>query len=225
MLDTMKLNSFAAKHADGYVGALYMPGIQLLVVGGKFTSGERMNYLIEQKSYREAYSDLNSASERTSRILISDLGPSGLRFNREKDQPFDIVDVGGKSLSFDGKWGGKDNPSREEYSKTFDTTDEQYSQMLQVLIEALKKSSYAAATPLCEATEGAAFGLPFLSSGHSRPAVVHTRNQATVPHIQATFVEANLDGRLPSGGSQTPVVCQPDRITVRCPRQRSSAAV
>ena len=141
MLDTMKLNSFAAKHADGYVGALYMPGIQLLVVSGKFTSGERMKYLIEQKSYREAYSDLNSASERTSRILISDLGPSGLHFKREKDQPFDIVDVGGKSLSFDGKWGGKDNPSREEYSRTFDTTDEQYSQMLQVLIEALKKSS------------------------------------------------------------------------------------
>jgi len=141
MLDTMKLNSFAAKHADGYVGALYMPGIQLLVVSGKFASGERMNYLIEQKSYREAYSDLNSASDRGSRILISDLGPSGLHFKREKDQPFDIVDVGGKSLSFDGKWGGKENPSREEYSKTFDTTDEQYSQMLQVLIEALKKSS------------------------------------------------------------------------------------
>ena len=141
MLDTMKLNSFAAKHADGYVGALYMPGIQLLVVSGKFASGERMNYLIEQKSYREAYSDLNSASDRGSRILISDRGPSGLHFKREKDQPFDIVDVGGKSLSFDGKWGGKENPSREEYSKTFDTTDEQYSQMLQVLIEALKKSS------------------------------------------------------------------------------------
>ena len=141
MLDTMKLNSFAAKHADGYVGALYMPGIQLLVVGGKFASGERMNYLIEQKSYREAYGDLNSASDRASRILISDLGPAGLHFKREKDQPFDIVDVGGKSVSFDGKWGGKENPSREEYAKTFDTTDEQYSQMLQVLIEALKKSS------------------------------------------------------------------------------------
>lgn len=141
MLDTMKLNSFAAKHADGYVGVLYMPGIQLLVVSGKFTSGDRMNYLIEQKSYREAYGDLNSASERASRILISDLGPSGLHFKREKDQPFDIVDIGGKSLSFDGKWGGKENPSREEYAKTFDTTDEQYSQMLQVLIEALKKSS------------------------------------------------------------------------------------
>ena len=41
MLDTMKLNSFAAKHADSYVGALYMPGIQLLVVSGKFASDER----------------------------------------------------------------------------------------------------------------------------------------------------------------------------------------
>ena len=100
-----------------------------------------MSYLIEQKSYREAYQDLNSASERGSRILISDLGPSGLHFKREKDQPFDIVDIGGKSLSFDGKWGGQAGVSREDYAKTFDSTDEQYSQMLQVLIEALKKSS------------------------------------------------------------------------------------
>ena len=57
-----------------------MPGIQLLVVSGKFASDERMSYLIEQKSYREAYQDLNSASERGSRILISDLGPSRLHF-------------------------------------------------------------------------------------------------------------------------------------------------
>ena len=100
-----------------------------------------MNYLLSMKEYRDAYVDLNSASERESRMLISDLGANGLQFRREKDQPFDMVDIGGKSLSFDGRWGGKDNVSREEYTKTYESTDAQYTQMLQALIEVLKKSS------------------------------------------------------------------------------------
>jgi hypothetical protein len=141
MLDAKKITSIAAPQADHYVGALYMPGVQLLVVTGKFASGERMDYLIAQKSYREAYQDLNSASDRSTKILISDLGANGLHFRSKKDQPFDIVDVHGKSLSFDGKWGGKELPSREEYRKMYEMTDERYTQMLQALIEALKKSS------------------------------------------------------------------------------------
>jgi hypothetical protein len=74
-------------------------------------------------------------------VLITDLGAHGLQFKREKDQPFDIVDLGGKSMSFDGKWGGKENPSKDEYAKTYESTDEQYAQMLQALIAALKKPS------------------------------------------------------------------------------------
>jgi hypothetical protein len=141
MLDAKKINSIATKDVDHYVGALYVPGIQLLVVRAKYAATDRMNYLLLMKEYRDAYVDLNSASDRGSRVLISDLGANGLHFRREKDQPFDVVDIAGKSLSFDGKWGGKDNPSREEYTKTFETTDEQYSHMLQMLIEVLKKSS------------------------------------------------------------------------------------
>ena len=142
MLDAMKLNSIATKDADlHYVGALYVPGIQLLVVRAKYSATDRMNYLLSMKEYRDAYVDLNSASERESRMLISDLGANGLQFRREKDQPFDMVDIGGKSLSFDGRWGGKDNVSRDEYTKTYESTDEQYAQMLQALIEVLKKSS------------------------------------------------------------------------------------
>ena len=141
MLDAKKINSIATKDVDHYVGALYVPGIQLLVVRAKYAATDRMNYLLLMKEYRDAYVDLNSASDRGSRVLISDLGANGLHFKREKDQPFDVVDIAGKSLSFDGRWGGKDNPSREEYTKTFETTDEQYSHMLQMLIEVLKKSS------------------------------------------------------------------------------------
>jgi hypothetical protein len=141
LLAAQNMSNVAAKSADNYVGAFLQPGIQLLVVSAKLSDGERFNYLLAQKDYKEAYRDLNSASMISTRMLISDLGANGLRFRREKDQPFDMVDIGGKSMLFNGEWGGREKPSRDEYEKTFTATDEQYSQMLQALIAAIKKPS------------------------------------------------------------------------------------
>lgn len=139
LLTAQNLSNVAAKSEETFVGAFFQPGIQLLVVSAKLSDAERLNYLLAQKDYKEAYRDLNSAT--TSRMLISDLGANGLRFRREKDQPFDMVDVAGKSLMFNGEWGGKEKPSRDEYEKTYTSTDEQYSQQLQALIAQLKKAS------------------------------------------------------------------------------------
>lgn len=141
LMGAKNLDSIATSDADHYVGALYMPGAQLIVVKATVPIKDRMSYLLYNKMYRDAYVDLNSTGDRSSRVLITDLGANGLQFRREKDQPFDIVDLGGKSVAFDGKWGGRENPSREEYTKTYSTTDEQYSKMLEALITALKKSS------------------------------------------------------------------------------------
>jgi hypothetical protein len=141
LLAAQNLSNVAAKSAENYVGAFYQPGIQLLVVSAKLADGERFNYLLAQKDYKEAYRDLNSATMVSTRMLISDLGANGLHFRREKDQPFDMVDIAGKSMLFNGEWGGKEKPSRDEYEKTYATTDEQYSQMLQALISTLKKPS------------------------------------------------------------------------------------
>jgi len=141
LMGSKNLDSIATSDADSYVGALYTPGAPLIVVRAKVPSKDRISYLLYNKMYRDAYVDLNSASERSTRVLITDLGANGLQFKREKDQPFDIVDLGGKSMSFDGKWGGKENPSKDEYAKTYESTDEQYAQMLQALIAALKKPS------------------------------------------------------------------------------------
>ena len=140
-MGSKNLDSIATSDADSYVGALYTPGAPLIVVRAKVPSKDRISYLLYNKMYRDAYVDLNSASDRSTRLLITDLGANGLQFKREKDQPFDIVDLGGKSMSFDGKWGGKENPSKDEYAKTYESTDEQYTQMLQALIAALKKPS------------------------------------------------------------------------------------
>ena len=141
LLDAQKLDSLAAKQSDDmYVGALYYPGAQLLVIGGKYSTPERLNYLIGQKMYRDVYADLSSASEQKSKIFVMDLGADGLKFRRESNQPFDTADVAGRSVAFDGDW-DRARISEAEYRKTFQMTDEQYTQMLQALIAALKKPS------------------------------------------------------------------------------------
>ena len=141
LLDSAKLESIAAKHgANGFVGALYFPGSQLLVVSGTFAAPERALVLLGQKSYRDIYIDLNSASVPATKVFISDLGANGLKFKRERSQPIDTVDMAGKSYSFDGDW-KKAKITEAEYTRAFQTSDEQYQQMLQALLDQLKKAS------------------------------------------------------------------------------------
>jgi hypothetical protein len=142
LMDEAKLDSLAAKldEAGQYVGAMYFSGTQLLVVSAKYPSAPRMTYLLSEKNYKEMYLDLSSATDPKTRVFIMDLGANGLRFKRENNQPYDTVDRDGRSVAFDGEW-GRAKISEEEYRKTFSTTDEQYSQMLQSLIAQLKKPS------------------------------------------------------------------------------------
>lgn len=142
LLDAAKITEVAAKlsTADQYVGAMYVPGSQLLVVAAKYPSAPRMTYLLNEKNYKEMYLDLSSATDPKTRIFIMDLGANGLRFKRENNQPYDTVDRDGRSVAFDGEW-GRAKISEDEYRKTFSATDEQYSEMLQSLIAQLKKPS------------------------------------------------------------------------------------
>ena len=140
LLDQMKLDSVAARSADHFVGALYFPGSQLLVISAKYSAPDHINYLLSTKAYRDAYVELNSTTDQQSKIFVSDLGANGLQFRREKKLPFDTAEVAGKTVSFDGEW-SKAKISEQDYTKTFTTTDEEYAQMLQALIAALKKPS------------------------------------------------------------------------------------
>jgi hypothetical protein len=141
LLDQAKLDSIAAKQevSGQYVSALYIAGSQLLVVSAKYSVPARMDALLGQKQYQEIYQDLNSASERASKVFVMDLGANGIKFKQEKNE-LDTADVAGKSFVFDGDW-DKAKISEAEYRKAFETTDAQYTQMLQALIAALKKPS------------------------------------------------------------------------------------
>jgi len=141
MLDSMKLDSFAVKGAspNEYVGALYFPGSQLLVVSAKFDTPWRADSLLEMKNYRDLYIELNSASVPQSKIFVSDLSANGLR-SKKDGTLYDTADIGGKTFNFDGDW-KKAKITADDYTKTYSTTDEQYTQMIQALLAGLKKSS------------------------------------------------------------------------------------
>jgi len=141
MLDSMKLDSFAVKGAspNEYVGALYFPGSQLLVVSAKFDTPWRADSLLEMKNYRDLYIELNSASVPQSKIFVSDLSANGLR-SKKDGTVYDTADIAGKTFNFDGDW-KKAKITADDYTKTYSTTDEQYTQMIQALLAGLKKSS------------------------------------------------------------------------------------
>jgi hypothetical protein len=142
-LDAAKLDSIAAKDpakADVFYGALYFPGIQLLVVSAQYAAPMAMNDRIAKKDYREAYLDLSSASVPGSKVFIEDLGANGIVAKPREGEPPDGYDVAGKRISFDGDW-KKQQLSEDDYMKAFAAADEKYSQMLTALIAQAKKSS------------------------------------------------------------------------------------
>jgi hypothetical protein len=142
-LDAAKLDSIAAKDPakpDVFYGALYFPGIQLLVVSAQYAAPMAMNDRIDKKDYREAYLDLSSASVPGSKVFIEDLGANGLVAKPREGEPFDGYDVAGKRIAFDGDW-KKQQLSEDDYMKAFAAADEKYSQILTALLAQAKKTS------------------------------------------------------------------------------------
>ena len=140
LLDARKLDSAAAKlGTDQFIGALYFPGSQLLVVKARYTAYERMDENIAKKAYRDVYIDLNSASVPQSKVLISDGGADGL-FARRRQNQLDTAEIQGKGYSFDGDW-RKAKISEQEYMKAFQASDAEYVSILEALVAELKKTS------------------------------------------------------------------------------------
>ena len=142
-LDAGKLDSIAAKDPsapDVFVGALYFPGVQILVVCAKYTVPTLLIDKLAKKEYREVYIDLNSASVPETKVFVEDLGADGLKAERSENQPYDAYEIGGKRVMFNSDWKAQ-KLSKEEYMKAFTAGDERYSQLLSALLDQLKKTS------------------------------------------------------------------------------------
>ena len=141
LLTQRKLDSIAARHpaaADQFVAALFFPG-QLLVVSARTTAPAVVNEKLIRREFRDVYIDLNSASIPESRVMITDGGADGLRSRREPNMPFDMQDLAGKGIRFDGNW-REDKMSEQDYMKAFSQADDVYLGALQALVAELKKT-------------------------------------------------------------------------------------
>jgi hypothetical protein len=142
-LDAAKLDSVAAKDPsspDVYIGALYVPGLQLLAISAKYSVPQLLDARLAKQEYRDVYVDLNSAALPDTKVFVQDLGSDGLKARPEDNQPFDSIDAMNKPTAFDGDW-RRQKLSEEEYMKAFSTADERYAQMLAALLAQLKKTS------------------------------------------------------------------------------------
>jgi hypothetical protein len=143
LMDQRKLDAIAAKSPespDQFVGALYFPGLQLLVVVARYSVPPLLNERILKKEYREVYIDLNSASIPDSKVFFEDLRADGLFPRRDGDNPFDIYEGGGRRVLFDGDW-RKQKLSEQEYTEAFRNADQQYVKAIEALLAELKKAS------------------------------------------------------------------------------------
>jgi hypothetical protein len=142
-LDAAKLDAVGAKdpaNPEQFVGALYFPGVQLLVVSAKYAAPAAMADQIARKNYRDVYLDLSSASVAGSKSFVEDFGANGLVAKPADNEAFDAYEAGGKRTAFDGD-SKKQQVSEEQYQKTFAAADGAYSAMLSALIAQVKKAS------------------------------------------------------------------------------------
>jgi len=142
-LEAGKLDSIAAKDPsapDAFAAALFFPGLQLLVISGKYSVPQLLTERVGRKEYRDVYLDLNGASIADSKMFIEDPGADGIKAKREDNQAFDQCEIAGKRTMFNGDWKAQ-KMSEQDYMKAYTAADDRYSQILAALLAQVKKSS------------------------------------------------------------------------------------
>ena len=138
-----KQDSVATKdpsHPDTYIGALHIPGVQLLVISAQYPAPTLLDAKLATGAYRDVYIELNSAGVQDSKVFVEDLGGNGIFARPNDTNPMDVHEAAGKRTIFDGEW-DRQKMSEQDYMKRFAAADERYAEMLTALLAELKKSS------------------------------------------------------------------------------------
>jgi hypothetical protein len=139
-LDAKKLDAVAARipgDGDRYAAALYFPGVQLLVIAGKYPQPTLMEPQVGMKQYRDIYTELSGTVAKESKIFVLDMGAPGLT-QKKTDGYFDTWTQGDKHVAFDGNWVAQ-KISEADYNKRFTDADVEYTKILEALLTEAKK--------------------------------------------------------------------------------------
>jgi hypothetical protein len=141
-LGQAKLEAVAARgaEADQFVAALYIPGFQLRVVSARYAAPAIMADKLTKRQYRDAYVDLNSASDPASRMFIEDMAADGLKLRSGRNELSDSYELSAKRVTFDGDH-GEQKITEDEYTKAFAAAEQAYGAILSTLLAELKKGS------------------------------------------------------------------------------------
>ena len=141
LMGERQLEALAARdpqQPDRYVAALLFPGVQLLLVSAQYPAPAELDAQLSQRNFRDVYSALQQPATAASRVFFLDLGCDGLKSGG------DNVDVmyerGTTQILFDGNW-KKQGLSETAYQEKLRTSDQNYTQLLTVLVNALKTTS------------------------------------------------------------------------------------
>jgi hypothetical protein len=136
------LSAIAAKDPDAsdrFVAALVFPDVQLLVVSAKYQAPSLLEQKIANKAYNDVYSELNQASDQSSRVFVHDMKADGIHLKPEASADILYEHVGNRTL-FDGNPAGQ-KLSDAAYEAKFEAADALYSHMLTVLLDHLESET------------------------------------------------------------------------------------
>jgi hypothetical protein len=140
LLTTRKLDAVATKdpeESDRFIAALFFPKSQLLVITARYTAPSLLEEKLVKGQYRDVYGDLHGASVQESKVFFQDIGADGL--HAEGDHAVDVLyERGLVQTMFDGR---KHGQAEKTYVEKLRSADAQYSRLLSLLIEELKKAS------------------------------------------------------------------------------------
>lgn len=142
LLSKQKLDAAATRLGENrYAAVLYIPGVQILAVSAEYAAPALLDEKIMNRSYRDVYLDLASASVPETKVFIEDMNADGIRPDRSGDNPFDMYTYGtGPTYTFDGEYKSR-NVTESAYRKAFADAEAAYQQILSALIAELKKTS------------------------------------------------------------------------------------
>ena len=140
-MEQLKMDAIAARDPDEpgrYIAALFIPGIQFLVVSAPYPVATAIDKTIAGRQYMDVYIDLQAVRDRTGHFFVEDLQADGVRPS-EPDVACDTTTTNGTTpVVFNGKWDAQ-RLTQEDYEVRFKRDDERYARMLKALNAALAR--------------------------------------------------------------------------------------
>jgi len=145
------IDSFAVKEGQSpnrFVAVMLVPDVQLLLVSAVYSRPTDIEYRLYQKDYSQAYRDLRAGALASDRFFVEDVLADGLMAMPAKNAQPDSVTVGTAAQLFVGAADPKKSKDTrmalEPYMKAFGEADKRYAELLDGVIQELKKAGIVA---------------------------------------------------------------------------------